>query len=84
MSKTNKPSITKNGQKPYTIIKYTPDYKRFGLEGLEHDVFQIMHRRAYDLAACTNNKVSVHFNGKKLACKSFENYVDLFLEDDKN
>jgi DNA topoisomerase II len=83
MSKSSKPSITKNCQKPYTIIKYTPDYNRFGLEGLEHDVFQIMHRRAYDLAACTNNKVSVHFNGKKLACKSFENYVDLYLDDDK-
>jgi DNA topoisomerase-2 len=27
--------------------------------------------------------VSVHFNGTKLNCKSFENYVDLFLDDKK-
>jgi DNA topoisomerase II len=83
MSKTKKPSITKNSQKPFTIIRYLPDYERFGLAKLEHDVFQIMHRRAYDLAACTNNKVSVYFNGVKLSCKSFENYADLFLEEDK-
>ena len=29
MSKVDKPSITTNGSKPYTLISYTPDYKRF-------------------------------------------------------
>lgn len=84
MSIKGKPSITKNSTKPYTLIRYTPDYKRFGLENIESSMFQIMHRRAFDLAACTGNKVGVYFNGQKLTCKTFENYVDLFLEGDKS
>jgi DNA topoisomerase-2 len=84
MSITGKPSITKNSTKPYTIIRYTPDYKRFGLENLEPDMFQIMHRRAYDLAACTGNKVAIHFNTTKLNCKTFDQYVNLYLDGDKS
>lgn len=80
MSQVGKPSITKNKQKPYTLIKYLPDYKRFGVECLEDDMFKIMKRRAYDVAACTNNKVNVFFNGEKLPCKNFENYIDLYLD----
>lgn len=84
MSVKGKPSITKNTSKPYTLIRYTPDYKRFGIENIEPSMFEIMYRRAYDLAACTDNKVGVYFNGQKLACKTFENYVDLYLDGDKS
>jgi len=83
MSEKGKPSITKNTQKPYTLIRYKPDYKRFNIAGIEKDMYDIMSRRAYDLAACTDNKVNIWFNGNKLNCKNFEQYVDLFLGSDK-
>ena len=51
-----------NSSKPYTLISYTPDYKRFNTNGLTDDMFSIMKKRAYDLAACTGSHISVHFN----------------------
>ena len=84
MSEKGKPSITKNTQKPYALIRYKPDYKRFNISGIEKDMYDIMSRRAYDLAACTDNKVNIWFNGNKLTCKNFEQYVDLFLGNDKS
>ena len=79
MTVKSKPSITKCTQKPYTLIRYVPDYARFKLVGLENDMYDIMCRRAYDLAACTDNKVNVWLNGDKLDCKTFELYVDKYL-----
>ena len=80
MEIVGKPQITKNSQKPYTLIKYLPDYKRFGIENIEKDMFQIMYRRAYDLAGCTKDNINVYFNGLKLTCKNFEQYINLFLD----
>ena len=80
----SKPSITKYTSKPYTLIKYTPDYNRFNTSGIETDMYDIMTRRAYDLAACTDNKANVFFNGEKLGCTNFENYVNLYLGTDKS
>jgi DNA topoisomerase II len=82
MTIKSKPSITKCTQKPYTLIKYVPDYGRFKLSGLENDMYDIMCRRAYDLAACTDNKVNVWLNNVKLECKNFEQYVYMFLGSD--
>ena len=79
MSKVDKPSITTNGSKPYTLISYTPDYKRFNTEGLTDDMFSIMKKRAYDLAACTGSNVAVHFNENKIDCKTLDKYVDYYL-----
>lgn len=81
MKVVEKPQITKNQQKPYTLVKYLPDYKRFGIENIETDMFQIMHRRAYDLAGTTKDGVNVFFNGEKLQCKNFSHYINLFLGD---
>ena len=38
MSRKDKPSITKNSGKPYTMIKYKPDYQRFKVNGLTNDI----------------------------------------------
>ena len=81
MSRKDKPSITKNGGKPYTQITYLPDYKRFNEKGLSDDMYSIMEKRAYDLAACTSNNVNIYFNDEKLDCKTFEKYVDYYIGD---
>lgn len=79
MSEIGKPSITKYTSKPYTIIKYTADFERLKLLGIEDDMYSIMCRRAYDLAACTDNKVTIWLNKQKLDCRHFEHYVDKYL-----
>ena len=82
MTERMEPIITKCTSKPYTKITYLPDYKRFGLKGLSNDVYHLFAKRAYDVSACTDPTVSVYFNDEKIACKSFEKYIDLFLPSD--
>lgn len=65
---------------PYTSIRFLPDYKRFGLEGMTDDLFQLFQKRAYDACATTDSTVTVSFNDQKLEAKDFEKYVDLFLD----
>jgi DNA topoisomerase-2 len=58
------PIITENhSQEPYTQIKFRPDFKRFKIDGITDDFLQMIKARAYDVAGCTDKKVSVFFNG---------------------
>ena len=59
MSRKDKPSITSNSSKPYTKISYIPDYSRFNQTNLTNDMYEVMEKRAYDLAACTSNNINV-------------------------
>jgi DNA topoisomerase-2 len=73
------PTISKFTKKPYTTIRFLPDYKRFGFETLTKDMFNVIERRAYDACAVTNTDVNIYFNDARLEYKSFEKYADLFL-----
>ena len=64
---------------PFTKISFLPDYKRFGLKGLTHDMFQLFRKRTYDIAAITAKTVKVSFNNQLVPIRSFENYIDLFI-----
>ena len=76
------PEITKSSVKPYTIIEFSPDLGRFGLEKLDDDTIQLMKKRVLDITACTNKNVSVFLNDKKLECKTLEKYVNYYLDSD--
>ncbi len=80
MSVTLPAKITKCTKKPYTIIRFKPDYDRFNMKsGLTDDMYNIISKRVYDACAVTDNDVTIHFNGEKLDIKTFEKYVDLFI-----
>lgn len=80
MSRTNPPNITKNTKKPFTTIRFRPDYKRFGMpDGLSDDMYDLMVKRVFDACAVTDNDVTIHLNGDKIDCKTFERYVDLYI-----
>lgn len=79
MSKTNEPQISKYTKKPYTIIRFQPDYERFGLKSLSTDMYQIMKKRVYDACAVTDNDINIFFDDVKLDYKNFEKYVDLYI-----
>ena len=82
-TRKDKPSIRSNSAKPYTKISYIPDYSRFNSSGLTSDMENLILTRAYDLAAFTDSKVSIYYNGTKIDCKSFSKFIDLFLGDKK-
>lgn len=83
MSDKDKPKISSNKGKPYTKITYYPDFERFGSTGLSDDMITLISKRTYDAAAITDPTISIYLNDKKLECKSFEKYTDLYLGDKK-
>jgi DNA topoisomerase-2 len=78
MTRRDEPIITPYKGKGYTQITYTPDYSRFN-SGLTDDMIKIIKKRTYDMAACTDSKVSVFLNDEKLEYKNFEKYTDLYI-----
>ena len=83
MTKKDEPKITSCKLKPYTKITYLPDYKRFKTSGLSDDLYKIMEKRAFDMAACTGTNVNIYFNDNKIDCKTFEKYADLYIGNKK-
>ncbi len=78
------PIITtiKKKAESYTMLKFTPDFKRFGMDGLTEDFVNLFRKRTYDIAGTTKN-VEVYFNGELLKVNSFEDYIDMFLPVDE-
>ncbi|GKD00700.1 DNA topoisomerase 2, partial [Tanacetum coccineum] len=51
----------------------------FGMECLEHDIAALMKRRVVDLAG-TSSGVKVRLAGKRFLPRTFEHYVELYLQ----
>jgi DNA topoisomerase-2 len=86
MYKIHKPVINYNidqKSKQYTQIRYIPDYKRFNMDGLSSDMYNLLIRRCYDLGACTSKSVSVKVNGKDVKCRDFKDYIKLYYSDNE-
>ena len=79
LSVIGKPSVRKSKRSPYTKVSFLLDYKRFGLEKLTSDMFNIIKKRTLDIAAVTDKTVRVRWNGKVLPVRSFENYIDCYI-----
>ena len=75
------PTITKCKSKPYTMVKFIPDFKRLNIPNLSKDMLSLFKRRIYDIAAVTDKKVKVRYNNEILDVKTFQNYVDLYIGD---
>lgn len=80
MKDREEPVLTKTkSKKAYTKISFTPDYAKFGLDGIDDDTLALFKKRVYDIAAWTDTAVSVSLNGSKIKVQTFEKYVDLYL-----
>ncbi len=80
MQTVEKPVVKACAKKPYTCITFTPDYSRFGgSSSLSDDMYALMIKRVHDATAVTDPDVAVHLNSKKLECKTFERYVDMYV-----
>ena len=75
-----KPKITTARKaKPYTKVQFKLDFKRFGIDGFNEDIFNILKKRTYDIAAVTDKNVRVKFNGEQLPVRNFEDYMNLYI-----
>ena len=82
MEIVGKPKIVKFTGKGYTKITFKPDFQLLGkgdASQLDDDIINLFHRRVLDMTACTDESVSVYWNNKKINCKSFEKYVEMYI-----
>jgi DNA topoisomerase-2 len=79
----HKPKITSCKKNPYTRVSFIPDYKRLGLQGLSQDMLKLFQRRVYDIAGITTKDVKVKYNEEQLPVKDFNQYIQLFNDQDK-
>jgi DNA topoisomerase-2 len=79
MSSKTTPIVKSCSTKPYTSIRFLPDYARFGCKGLTDEMHALLLKRVYDACAVTPNDVAVWMNGNKIEQKTFERYVDLYI-----
>lgn len=82
LSIIEKPKIEKS-TKEYTIITFTPDYTKFGVDNLTRDTQEVLYKRVYDICAITPKGVSIFLNGKKLIFKDFSDYISLYIGEKK-
>ena len=80
MSVIHPPVITSCSAKPYTIIEFSPDLERFGIDEINDDIINLMKKRVFDITACTNKNVSVFINDVKIDCKTLEKYVTYYFD----
>lgn len=81
MRERTEPEVSRSSEKKgYTEISYVPDFKQFGMEGLDQDHVAAMRKRCADLAAC-NPLLKVQFNGEKFNYPSFSGYCRLYADD---
>ena len=76
-----KPTIRKCSTKPYTKIRFKPDYARLGISSLSDSMKSLMIKRVYDIAAITDKSVKVKYNSELVPVKNFVQYVDQYLDD---
>ena len=72
--------ITKLPAKIKSSVKITfyPDMNRFGIDSLDNDHYNLFHKRAYDIAGATANKIAVFFNNEKINIINFKSYIELY------
>ena len=66
--------------KPYCCIKYLPDFSKFGMKHITNDMYSLLVKRTYDLAACTPENVKVYFNESEIKCRKLPDYIKLFYK----
>lgn len=81
MSVALPPTIKYCAKRPYTTVRFVPDYARLSMSDgrLSDDMHALLVRRVYDTIAVTGGDVAVHLDGTRLDTRTFEAYAALYL-----
>ncbi|KAI3643553.1 hypothetical protein MP228_013108 [Amoeboaphelidium protococcarum] len=84
MSVKGEPKLSSNSrEEEYTKITFKPDFGKFGMDGIDHDIEALLQKRVVDMAGCLKN-VKVYLNDQRIKIKNFRQYVDLFVSSKDN
>ncbi len=77
MTNMDKAKITPCKGDDYTMVTFTPDFRRFGMTGIDADFEGLVKRRVYDMAG-TCKDVKVYLNGEKIKVRNFKKYMEMY------
>jgi len=84
MATVGNPSVIKSNLKHSSVkVTFYPDFKRFNINNLDNDHYNLFYRRAVDIAAM-NPKLNIFFNDKKIEINNFKEYIKLYYPDEPN
>lgn len=79
MSKKEEPKVFScKASDNWTCVEFIPDFRKFGMDGMESDTLSLFRKRVHDLAGILSG-VKVYYNGVRIAIKNFQEYVSLYL-----
>ncbi|KAI2635452.1 DNA topoisomerase [Xylaria nigripes] len=78
MTKMDKAKITSNKSADFVRVTFKPDWKKFGLDGIDDDLESLLYRRVYDMAG-TIRGIKVYLNDEHIKL-SFANYCGLYAK----
>ena len=78
MTIIEKPLVNITKKKPYTVISWILDFKRFGIKNYSKDMIALMIKRVYDIAGCTEGDFKVFIDSKYIKINNFQQYVNLY------
>ncbi len=80
MTKVTSPIVKSTKQKSCVILRWEPDYARFGYkEGcIPQEMIRLIERRVYDLAMTVGKEVKVSWNGTLIKCRSLVDYAKAY------
>ncbi|KAI9811082.1 MAG: DNA topoisomerase 2 [Pycnora praestabilis] len=79
MSVIGKAKITDNKNDDFTKITFAPDFKKFGMSGMDDDFEALVKRRVYDLAG-SGNGIKVTLNGERIKIRNFKQYMEMYTK----
>jgi len=79
LKKIHPPKIVSYTGKPYTRVRWMPDYEKFGLTSMTTDIWDLLRKRAFDIAAVTSKTLKVKIQDENVNITSFEQYVDMYI-----
>jgi DNA topoisomerase-2 len=78
MGKMGKAKISASKSSDFTRVTFTPDFKRFKMEGIDDDFEALVKRRVYDMAG-TLKGVKVFLNGTQIKI-NFKTYIEMYAK----
>lgn len=79
MSVMEKPKITAVKGDDFTKITFYPDFRRFGMDGMDDDFEALIKRRVYDMAG-TCPGIKVFLNDTRLKVSKFKQYMEMYTK----
>ncbi len=82
MTKIDPPTVTKTSKtKSSVMIRWTPDFARFGMTEISLDMRRLIERRVWDLAMTVGKDVKVTLNGDEIKCRNLTEYAKSYCID---